>query len=151
MSDFAFNSGTWLGEGKISFSSSTESLKFYTKWEIKEKNPTTIEAVQTVEIDGVEERQLNSYTFTTISPHSFTVTLVNPLLGTVSGEGFRDSKRISWEYRNQDDFQGFEAYEKKENGDYILYAEFGTDQLRTIIEGVIHHLTRKVSESSPFI
>jgi hypothetical protein len=35
-------------------------------------------------------------------------------------------------------FEGFEVYEKQENGDYFLHGEYGEPHLfRTIVEGLI--------------
>jgi hypothetical protein len=47
-----------------------------------------------------------------------------------------DAKTIAWEFRNNEEFQGFEVYELQENGDYMLHAEYSTSEdFRTIIDG----------------
>ena len=136
--DFIFTSGFWLGEGKISFSASPEFLKFYTRWEIKETSPGVMKAKQVVEIQGMEERVNNLFTFQEIQSTSFTVILENHLVGSVTGKGIRGEKTIAWEFHNQTAFEGFETYEQQETGDYFLHAEYGgSDQFRTIVEGLI--------------
>lgn len=136
--EFIFTSDLWLGEGKISFSSSPEFLKFYTKWEIKEVNPGIMVATQTVQMQGMEEQMINRLTFTDIRSEYFKVSLENNIVGNISGTGLRNENIIAWEFRGQSAFEGFEVYERQENGDYFLHAEYGSpDQFRTIIEGLI--------------
>jgi hypothetical protein len=136
--DFLFTPSLWLGEGKITFSSSSEFLKFYTRWEISEENPGVMKATQVVELQGVEEHVINLLTLTDIQPTSFTVTLENNIVGKIAGKGLRDERTIAWEFRGQTTFEGFEVYEQQENGDYFLHAEYGTPaQFRTIVEGLI--------------
>lgn len=139
LQDFIFIPSTWLGEGKISFSSSPEFLKFYTKWHITEENSGVMQAKQTVEIKGVEEQVINHFTFKEITPNSFTVFLENSVVGSLVGSGLRTERSLAWEFKNpQLVFEGFEVYEQQENGDYFLHAEYGAhDQFRTIIEGLI--------------
>lgn len=136
--DFIFTPGFWLGEGKISFSASPEFIKFYTKWQITEEAPGIMAATQVVEMHGMEEQVINTFTFKDISSTTFTVFLENNLVGSVVGKGIRDGHTIAWEFRNQSIFEGFEVYEQQENGDYFLHAEYGSpDQFRTIVEGLI--------------
>jgi hypothetical protein len=136
--DFIFTPGIWLGEGKITFSASSEFLKFYTKWEILEETPGVMKAKQIVEMQGVGEQVINLFTFKDIKATSFTVTLENNLVGQMTGTGLRDKNVIAWEFQGQVTFEGFEVYEQQENGDYFLHAEYGSsDQFRTIVEGLI--------------
>jgi hypothetical protein len=135
--DFIFTSGVWLGEGKISFSSSPEFLRFYTKWDIQEESPGIMKAMQIVEMKGGDEQVINLFTFRDIKPTSFSVVLENEIVGMVSGSGICDEQVIAWEFRGQLAFEGFEVYERQENGDYFLHAEYGSDQFRTTIEGLI--------------
>lgn len=135
---FIFQTGTWIGEGKISFSSSPEFIKFYTKWQINEEIPGQLKALQIVEMQEVEEHVVNSFTFLEILDSSFTVILENEMIGKITGKGIKDERSIAWEFRNQEVFEGFEVYEQQENGDYSLYAEYtSADQFRTIIQGLI--------------
>src|SRR5688572_1536614 len=108
---FIFQLGTWIGEGKISFSSSPEFIKFYTKWQIQEESPGQLKAVQIVEMQDVEEHVVNFYTFLDILDSSFTVLLENEMIGKITGKGIKDERSIAWEFRNQEIFEGFEVYE----------------------------------------
>jgi hypothetical protein len=136
---FIFIPGTWIGEGKITFSASPEFIKFYTKWQITEIEPGKLKAVQAVEMQGVEEHVVNVFTFYDITPTTFSVELENSIVGTITGSGIRESETIAWEFRGTlSTFEGFEVYERQENGDYSLHAEYASmDQFRTIIEGLI--------------
>lgn len=140
--EFLFQSGLWLGEGKISFSSSHEFLKFYTKWEVAENSPGVFTAFQIVEIQDVDEQAFNTYIIEDIELESFKVTLENAAVGSVTGKGLRDGKVIAWEFKGHETLEGFEVYEKQENGDYFFHGEYGgTDQFRTIIEGIVWRKT----------
>lgn len=142
--DFIFVPGIWLGEGKTTFSASPEFLKFYTKWEITRESPLIMKAVQVVEMLGIEEHVVNQLTFTDIQPASFTVLLENIQIGRVSGTGLRNENLIAWEFRGHPTFEGFEVYEKQENGDYFFHGEYGgADEFRTIVEGLIWHKTNR--------
>jgi hypothetical protein len=136
--DFIFSPGLWLGEGKISFKSSSEFLKFYTKWEIQEKNDGVMAAVQIVEIFGIDEHVINHYTFSDIQAQAFKVTLENDMVGRVTGKGLREERVIAWEFGVEMSSQGFEVYERQELGDYFFHAEYGApEQYRTLVEGLI--------------
>lgn len=138
--EFIFTPGIWLGEGKITLAASPEFLKFYTKWEIKEQVAGLLTATQVVEMQGMDERVFNSFTFKNILPDSFNLVFENNLVGSVTGKGVRNNQTIAWEFHNQSNFEGFETYEQQENGDYFLHAEYGgPDQYRTTIEGLIWH------------
>lgn len=138
LNDFIFIPSIWLGEGKISFSSSSEFIKFYTKWQITEENSGIMKAMQVVEMQGVEERVINTLTFKEIQPSTFSVILENNIVGQISGTGLRDEHMIGWEFRGNPAFEGFEVYEQQENGDYFLHAEYGSpEQFRTTVEGLI--------------
>ncbi len=138
MEEFIFTPGLWLGEGKISFSASHEFLRFYTKWRITNEETGVIKATQTVEMQGIEEQVINHFTFKDIKPDSFSILLENNIVGMVEGKGLRNDRLIAWEFRGHLTFEGFEAYEQQENGDYFLHAEYGaSDQFRTIVEGLI--------------
>lgn len=139
MEDFIFTPGSWLGEGKITFSASSEFLKFYTKWEITETSPGIMSAVQTVEMLDVEEHVVNTFTFYDIKPTSFSVSLKNPQIADqILGTGLRDEHSIAWEFQGNSALEGFEVYEKQQNGDYFIHAEYGSSSdYRTIIEGLL--------------
>ena len=65
--------------------------------------------------------------------------LENEALGKVQGKGLISEKVIAWEFRMQDiGFEGFEFYEKLDDKNYLMRAEYATaDQFRTVINGKI--------------
>jgi hypothetical protein len=134
--EFIFESGTWIGEGRITFSASPEHLHYYTRWRIEKINDRESVCKQEVEMRGADENVHNKLSFSEVTPKSFKVTLENELIGKVTGTGVTDDKTIAWEYRGHSDFEGFEVYELQENGDYMIHAEYASsDQYRTIIDG----------------
>ena len=134
---FIFTPGVWIGEGKITFSTSPEHVNFYVKWIINGLNEQKkIHSEQQVEMQGVEENTFNAVVFSEISQNEFKISLENHLLGKIHGKGVIDEKTIAWEYRGDPEFEGFELYELQDNGEYSLHAEYtSTDQYRTIIDG----------------
>lgn len=134
---FILSPGTWIGEGKITFSASPEFIKFYTKWQITEEQPGVMKASQTVEMQGVEEHVINQFRFTDLTPKSFALTIESETIGSVQGKGIIDARTIAWEFRDNLSFEGFEVYELQENGDYFLHAEYSSEEYRTIVEGLI--------------
>lgn len=137
--DFIFAPGYWLGEGKITFSASSEFIKFYTKWQITEEASGILKATQTVEMQGIEEHVINQITIKDKELEKFTIILENQMVGSIEGKGRKNPEVIAWEFR-QAHFEGFEVYEKQENGDYFFHAEYGApDQFRTLVEGLIWH------------
>lgn len=138
MKEFIFAPGIWLGEGKITFSASSEFIKFYMKWEVTEENDHVMKAIQTIQMQGIEEKSINQLTFSDIQPTSFLVTLENEPIGKVKGKGIYTDQMIAWEFQNTSGFDGFETYERRENGDFFLHAEYGrNDRYRTLIEGLV--------------
>jgi hypothetical protein len=136
--DFIFTPGIWLGEGKITFSASSEFIRFYTKWQISEEEEKVMKAIQVVEMQGVEEQLTNTFTFYDIQSKSFAVSMENNLVGKVVGKGIRDERMIAWEFPGQAGCEGFEVYEQQEKGDYFLHAEYGAPEpFRTVIEGLL--------------
>jgi len=140
---FIFFPGKWIGEGRIAFSASPETIRFFTKWVIEDGGKNIIEAIQEVEMQGTEPSMKNTFQFSNVTPTSFVVELENDILGRVKGTGLVDPKSIAWEFRAEgrtqgDGLEGFEVYELQENGDYMLHAEYASpDQFRTIIDGRI--------------
>ena len=135
---FIFSSGIWIGEGKITFSTSSEFIKFYTKWEIIPESETLIRATQKVEMQGIKEHVINYFIFKDITPTSFSVLLESEAMGSVHGNGVINSTVLAWEIRSNPSNEGFEVYELQDNGDYSLHAEYAsTDQYRTIVDGLI--------------
>ncbi len=136
---FIFSPGIWVGEGKITFTASPEILTFYTRWEIKDgPHEREMVAHQQVEMQGVDDKVVNRFRFFNISDKGFGVELENDLVGSVKGKGVIAANEVAWEFRGHKNFEGFEVYRRKENGDYSVHAEFASpDQFRTIIGGRI--------------
>jgi len=136
--DFIFTPSIWLGQGKITLSTSPEFIKFYTKWEITREMTDVIRAVQVVELIGVDEPVINTFTLTEITPSNFSIALENGAIGKVTGTGLRNDSLIAWEFIGQERLEGFEVYEKQDNGDYFFHAEYGASETyRTLVEGLI--------------
>lgn len=136
--DFIFQPGQWIGEGKITFSSSPEHLHFYTKWMIAPPTDHHIHCQQKVETQGSDDQVLNDFKVSDASASSFRIELKNEHVGKVVGQGVIDAKTIAWEFRGNNQIEGFEVYELQDNGDYMVHAEYSSsDQFRTIIDGRI--------------
>jgi hypothetical protein len=130
--------GTWIGEGKVAFSASPEEVKFYTRWKVQKRKKDRIVCSQEVELHGIDEKIKNAFTVAEITPESFLMSLENELIGMAQGKGVITDETIGWEVKGPDNFQGYEIYEKQENGDYLFHAEYTSDdQYRTIIDGRI--------------
>lgn len=135
---FILDSGSWIGEGKITFSASPEHVRFYTKWQIEQKANEQIVCMQRVEMESGIDPVINAFTFSNIEPASFVVHLKNDMFGDLMGKGVIDTKTIAWEFRGHPQFEGFEVYELQDDGDYMLHAEYASpDLFRTIIDGRI--------------
>lgn len=136
--EFIFHPGSWVGEGKVSFNSTSETLHFYTKWTVEKADSFGIGANQIVEIQGSEPSMKNHFVLTEVTPAKFAIHLENDILGKVTGSGVLDGKTIAWEFHGQGSLEGFEVYELQDNGDYMLHAEYTSkDQFRTVIDGRI--------------
>ncbi len=143
---FIFQPGNWIGEGKVSFSASPEEVRFFTKWIINDTREEGIQCQQTVEIQGVEEHVINNFILSKISSNDFSILLQNEMLDSVTGTGLIDPKKIAWEFRGHESFEGFEVYELNDSGEYTFHAEYASpDQFRTIIDGRLWKKTEQVS------
>lgn len=137
---FLFFEKKWLGEGTIKLSGSDELLHFYTRWNLGKLDPNgRIPAFQEVQIRGVEDSMHNQFVITDLSPTHFSIELENAALGKISGKGIIKENLIAWEFRNKEiGFEGFEFYEKQEDGSYLMRAEYATpDHFRTMIRAKI--------------
>ena len=135
---FIFTTGTWLGEGKISLSTSLESIPFYTKWVVTQEEEDIMKAVQIVELQGIKEHTVNHFTFYDIHTRSFSVYLENKYTGRIVGQGNREKGIIAWEFNHFPTFEGFEKYELQPNGNYLFKAQYGpSNDYHTRIEGSI--------------
>jgi len=137
---FLFSPKKWLGEGKIQLSVSDEELDFYTRWSLGGLSPEgQIPATQEVQIKGVSDIMQNQFTITDLTANRFNIELENTALGKIEGKGIIKDNTIAWEFRDSEiGFEGFEFYEKQQDGSYLMRAEYATpDQYRTIIRGKI--------------
>ncbi len=147
---FIFAPCAWLGEGKIQLNMVDEELGFVTRWTVNDKDPAgKIECVQEIQVKGLSEVMHNQFSFYDMNPSSFLVDLENPALGKVVGTGVINDNVIGWEFRVPDiGFEGFEFYEKQEDGSYLMRAEYATtDQFRTVIRGKVW--PQKVKDGAP--
>lgn len=145
--DFIFKPGLWVGEGKVTFSASPDRVRFYTKWTFESQIDHAMAWHQHVELEGGDSNVYNTFRFFNIQPDTFEVELSNELLGSVCGKGLIDQRTIAWEFRGNPEFEGFEVYERQENGDFMLHAEYSSlDQIRTIIDGRIWEKSIKGKE-----
>lgn len=135
---FLFKPGLWIGEGKISFASSTEKVHFFTRWQLMDQTPDSILWLQEVELHGLEQTTRNLFTFSEIKGKNFKVELSNDLMRGISGKGIIGEEAIAWELRDRPNSEGYEIYELQKNGDYNFRAEYmSADPYRTLIEGKI--------------
>jgi hypothetical protein len=137
---FILDPSQWLGEGKIRLNMVDEELGFVTRWNVGNRDDRgRIESVQEVQVKGVADVMFNQFSFFDITPTQFSVELENQALGRVIGNGIINDKVIAWEFRVLElGFEGFEFYEKQDDGKYLMRAEYCTsDQFRTIINGTI--------------
>ena len=137
---FILEPGSWLGQGTISFSESSDQLKFYTRWKVSKSKAQLINCFQEIEIEGIGEKMENTFILSDLSPINFHIKLENHLLGSVDGKGVIDEKLIAWEFRDPGTtgFEGYEVYELQPDGSYLMRAEYASsDQMRTIVQGKI--------------
>lgn len=141
---FLFESKKWLGEGTIKLSMSDEELRFYTRWNLGKLDPDgRIPAFQEVQISGVDDAMHNQFLITDLTNTHFNIELENAALGRITGKGIIKENLIAWEFRNKEiGFEGFEFYERQEDGSYLMRAEYATpDHFRTIIRAKIWERT----------
>lgn len=140
---FIYSPYKWLGEGIIELNMLEEPLGFCTRWVVhpweegKELSSRTIECVQEIQVKGLSDMMTNQFIFSSFTATAFEVYMENYAVGQVRGKGFWDTNKLGWEFRvPETGFEGFELYEKQEDGSYLLYGEFATaDDLRTKIRG----------------
>ena len=143
---FIFKPGSWIGEGKITFSMIDEPLPFYTKWESFKRENGRIELMQEIQVSGLAEVMQNQFAFYDMNSKIFAIKLKNQSLGQVIGKGMINDQVIGWEFRlNRLGFEGFEFYEKgKTPKTYFMHAEYATnDDFRTVIHGKIWSQSKK--------
>lgn len=147
---FLFTPGRWVGGGKITFSASNELIRFYTSWQIENEEDGRILSKQRIEMQQVQETVNNQFIFYDFSENKFKVHLTNELFGSVEGTGIVDAKTVAWEFHGSttrsNRFEGFEVYELQEDGDYMMHAEYASEELfRTIVDARIWQKSDGVS------
>lgn len=136
--DFLFNTGEWLGEGQVAFSTSEETIHFSTLWSILQEDTGEIKLRHEVELVGVPERVVNELEVSSVTAETFAIVLSNDMVEKIQGNGIIEKDRIAWEFREEPGFEGFEIYNLKDDGSYDVHAEYlSSDQFRTIIDGHI--------------
>lgn len=135
---FLFTPITWLGQGTIQLNMSSEELTFFTRWTVNNIDTDgRITCLQEIQVKGLAEVMHNDFTLFNFTGSEFSIDLENEALGRVSGKGLLTEKSIAWEFRVEEiGFDGFELYEKIDDKNYTMRAEYATnDQFRTLIQG----------------
>jgi len=136
MSHFIFEKGEWIGNGVVSFTQSPDVLHFRVKWNIQPAPEDAFHCTQLVEIVGGDQ-MVNLFQVRPNDQESFSITIENEVLGSFSGKGLVEEQVVAWEFRERGVFEGFEVYEKQDEG-YVFRAEYlSSDQARTSIHGKI--------------
>lgn len=140
---FLLQPGEWVGEGNIEFSESDQVLFFHTLWQVHAKEDRML-VRHTVELVGVAEKVVNTLEVYNIQPDSFAIELSNDMVQKIRGKGVVDSAQLSWEFRGEPGFEGFELYKLQEDNGYDVHAEYlSSEQFRTIIHGSIWKRSKK--------
>lgn len=137
---FIFVPGKWLGEGSIELNMIEEKLHYFTRWKVGEtEGGGIIECSQELQVKGLSDLMVNQFIFSELQGDTFSVLMENHSVGKVEGKGFIRPNMIGWEFRVPAlGFEGFEFYEKQEEGLYHVHGEFSTqDDLRTVLHGKI--------------
>lgn len=132
--------GLWIGQGKIQLNMVAEELTFFTRWNVGlPDSKGRIESLQEIQVKGLSDIMHNQFALYNFSSGEFVIDLENQALGKIIGKGIINDKVIAWEFRIQEmGFDGFEFYEKVDEKNYLMRAEYATsDQFRTLIEGKI--------------
>jgi hypothetical protein len=135
---FLLAPSTWLGQGKIQLNMVSEELAFFTRWNVSNVDGEgRIESVQEIQVKGLSDVMHNQFFIYGLTNGEFSIDLENQALGKITGKGLVTDKLIAWEFRVEEiGFEGFEFYEKQDDKNYIMRAEYATtDQFRTLIQG----------------
>ncbi len=136
---------TWLGQGKIQLNMVSEELAFFTRWNVDHiDGEGRIECTQEIQVKGLSDVMSNEFFIYNLSSGEFVIDLENQTLGRISGKGIVNEKIIAWEFRVEEiGFEGFEIYEKQDDTNYLMRAEYATsDQFRTLIQGRVWQQTK---------
>jgi hypothetical protein len=135
---FLLSPNSWLGQGKIQLNMVSEELAFFTRWNASSiDGDGRIECLQEIQVKGLSEIMHNEFLIFNLTGNEFSIDLENQALGKISGKGLINDKVIAWEFRVEEiGFEGFEFYEKQDEKNYLMRAEYATsDQFRTLIQG----------------
>jgi hypothetical protein len=137
---FLLAPGLWIGQGKIQLNMVAEELTFFTRWSSGLPDAKgRIESLQEIQVKGLSDIMHNQFALYNFTSGEFVIDLENQALGKIIGKGIINDKVIAWEFRIEEmGFDGFEFYEKIDEKNYLMRAEYATsDQFRTLIEGKI--------------
>lgn len=138
---FLFRSGQWKGEGTISIPIAEEPFPITIRWTITELEKGQFRAVQVVEID--DQEPMNNV-FTVSIPHEseFQLYLDNESIGGIfSGTGVVDDRKLAWEFAHSGEIEGYEVYEREEDGKYTFRAEYsGGDGFSNHVSGSLEEI-----------
>lgn len=137
---FLLTPGLWIGQGKIQLNMVAEELTFFTRWNVGLPDVKgRIESLQEIQVKGLSDIMHNQFALYNFTSGEFSIDLENQALGKIIGKGIITDKTIAWEFRiDEMGFDGFEFYEKVDEKNYLMRAEYATsDQFRTLIEGKI--------------
>ncbi|MBS0651552.1 MAG: hypothetical protein JSR93_10360 [Verrucomicrobia bacterium] len=137
---FLLTPSSWLGQGRIQLNMVAEELSFVTKWSVGGPDSDgRIECVQEIQVKGLSDVMHNQFNIFDLNSGEFQIELENDALGRITGKGLINEKIIAWEFRIEEmGFEGFELYEKQDEQNYLMRAEYATaDQFRTLIQGKV--------------
>ncbi|MFN0064626.1 MAG: hypothetical protein ACKVOH_00130 [Chlamydiales bacterium] len=139
---FIFESGVWEGAGEIFFSMAEDRLPFVMSWTILPAQEEKIYFNQVIEVGDFTDKMHNNFCVFDVKEKEFIIELENHLVGRVGGKGVLNPLVLAWEFRNNDQgFEGFEIYERKNDG-YTMRAEFTAGEgLRTYVKGSISKIS----------
>lgn len=141
---FLLTPSSWLGQGKIQLNMVSEELAFFTRWNAGASDGDgRIECLQEIQVKGLSDIMHNQFFIYNLANGEFSIELENQALGKIAGKGLINDKVIAWEFRVEEiGFEGFELYEKQDEKNYLMRAEYATtDQFRTLIQGRIWQQT----------
>lgn len=149
---FIFSPGLWTGEGKITLNMVEEELFFGTHWSVQDPDFSgKVSCAQEIRIQGFPENMRNELTFYDFQAGRFAVDMENQNIGRIVGTGVVDENNISWEFRGNANFEGFETYQKQSDGSYTMHGEYiTTDQFRTQIEARLWLQTKELPSPEEF-
>lgn len=141
---FLLTPSSWLGQGKIQLNMVSEELAFFTRWSVENVDGDgRIECTQEIQVKGLSDIMHNEFLIYNLASGEFAIDLENQALGRITGKGLVNDKVIAWEFRVEEiGFEGFELYEKQDEKNYLMRAEYATsDQFRTLIQGRVWQQT----------